>query len=200
MLCADPGRRGRCRSCDHRHRHHPEQPERRRDDPEQEPSGEPEEPHAIAPVSIAAIAAKIGYACCGTTALPRHLSRSTREGIPSATRPTGGSASQRPPLGSEHQARSLVSLLQEEGSRSWNRSTGAWARGPRRAPAGSFCPCPTHHAPNVSHPAPAAWATSPRRRRGSPRRSAFSPGLLDRVSRSRSLPRSVPLECRRFEA
>jgi len=68
-------------SSDHRHRHHPEQPERRRDDPEQEPSGEPEESHTTAPISIAAIAWKIGYACWGTTALPRHLSRSTRDPI-----------------------------------------------------------------------------------------------------------------------
>ena len=42
----------------------------------------------------------IGYACCGTTALPKHLSLSTRLGSPLTTLPTLGSAAQQRPSAS----------------------------------------------------------------------------------------------------
>lgn len=42
----------------------------------------------------------IGYACCGTTALPKHLSLSTRSGSPLTTLPTPGSAAQQRPSAS----------------------------------------------------------------------------------------------------
>ena len=59
----------------HRPRHHPEQPEHGHHDAEQEPRGDPEEFHAIAPATAAAISAGMAFAiiCAIAPSLPYQM-------------------------------------------------------------------------------------------------------------------------------